>query len=96
MNVGQYLLNPALVGAGLGASVGAAQKYGHDSNHSISESVITGAELGLGLGAAVVAAKVGFASKKVGQLTNPFKTSSMDTTGMTPQQVAALKMWGAL
>lgn len=96
MNVGQYLLNPALVGAGLGASVGAVQKFGHDSNHSVSESALTGAGWGLGLGATVAAARIGFASKKVGQLTNPFKTPTMDTTGMTPQQVAALKMWGAL
>lgn len=94
MNVGQYMLNPALVGAGLGASIGAVQKYGHDSNQSVTESALTGAGWGLGVGATYIAARTAFASKKVGQLTNPFRTQ-MDTTGMSADQIKALKMWGA-
>jgi hypothetical protein len=96
MNVGQVMLNPALIGAGLGGGVGMVQKYGHDNpGYSVTDSIMTGAEIGLGLGAGYVAIKTGFASKKVGYLTNPFKSGpSVDTTGMTAQQIQALKMFG--
>lgn len=96
MHVGQVMLNPAIAGAAIGAGIGVVQKAGHDSSTPIGESALTGAEWGLGAGAAYVAIKTGMASKKVGYLTNPFRTSSMDTTGMTPDTIKALKSWGAI
>lgn len=96
MNVGQAVLNPALIGASLGVGIGTVQKYGHDSSTPISEYATTGAEIGLGLGAVFAATKIAVASKKVGKLTNPFSTSSIDTTGMSPDTIRALKSWGAL
>lgn len=94
MNVGQAMINPAIIGAGLGAGVGVIQKAGHDPNHSVTQSAMTGAEWGLGLGATFVAARVGFASKKVGYLTNPFSTNKIDTTGMGSDTIKALKAFG--
>ena len=94
MNVGQVMINPAIVGAALGTSIGAVQKYGHDSDTSVVDTAVKGGELGLGLGALFVGAKVAFASKKVGRLTNPFSTSKVDTTGMSADAIKALKSWG--
>lgn len=94
MNVGQVMINPAIIGGALGTSIGAVQKYGHDSDTNVTDTALKGAELGLGLGALYVGAKVAFASKKVGKLTNPFSTQRMDTTGLSEDAVKALKGWG--
>lgn len=96
MNVGQVMINPAIVGAAIGTSIGAAQKYGHGSDTSVVDTAIKGGEVGLGLGALYVGAKIAFASKKVGKLTNPFSTSKVDTTGMSEDAIKALKSWGML
>ena len=93
IKAGQYLINPALVGAAGGVAVGGvmAGKHGTDSV-DFKNYATTGAQWGFGLGAA------GLAISAIGKFkTSKFTTPSLshltdtDKANMTQEQIAALE-----